>query len=159
MDIKDVAYLAITDSSKNVLISYSHEQVDVQGILSTLDDENGPIFIYKDSSVFVNRMNDIFIILVTFPDSNEIFVAKAFEALTDSMSKIIKNWCVDRIAEKYDQLQLIFHEFVFKGIILVDEENELSSRIMKRTFENMSSIKVNKGFASFLNKAAKSLKK
>ncbi len=159
MNIKDVAFLAIVDSTKNILLSYTHESVDVQGILSAIDEENGSAFIFKDQTVFISRLNDISIILVSFPESNEIFVASAFDAFVGSLTKIIKNWCVERIAEKYDQLQLIFHEFVFKGIILVDNETELSSRVMKRTFENMSALKVNKGFASFLNKAAKSLKK
>ncbi|ELA42805.1 uncharacterized protein VICG_00120 [Vittaforma corneae ATCC 50505] len=159
MDIKDAAFLAIVDSAKNILLSYSCEEFDRHGLLSSLGEENGQVFIFKDHTVFVSRINDISVLLVTFPESNEIFVSKAFEALVNSLSRVIKNWCIERIAEKYDQLQLIFHEFVFKGIILVDEEDELSSRIMKRTFENMNAIKVNKGFASLLNKATKSLRK
>lgn len=159
MDIEDVAFLAIVGPARNTLLSYSCEEFDRDGLLSALDEENGQVFMFRDYTVFVSRMNDVSVLLAAFSKSNEMFVSKAFEALVCSLSRIVKNWCVERVAEKYDQLQLVFHEFVFKGIILVDEEDELSSRIMKRTFENMGAIKVNRGFASFLNKATKSLRK
>lgn len=159
MDIKDIAFLAILDSSRNVLLSYSHEGFNPGEILGSIDEETSYVSLFKEQSVFLSRMNDAILVLVTFPDSNELFAASAFEALAASLGKILKNWSVSRITEKYDQLQLVFHEFVYKGIVLTDDPDELNSRVMKRTFESMNALKVNKGFASFLNKATKSLRK
>lgn len=159
MNIKDVCFLGIVDTTRKIHLSYKYNEIDTAALLSAMDEETGDIFIFKEQTVFVSRMNDICVLLVAMPESNEIFVAAAFDALIASLSKIIKNWCIDRIAEKYDQLVLVFHEFVFKGIILTDQSEDLNSRVMKRSFENVNAIKVNKGFASFLNKATKSLRK
>jgi hypothetical protein len=158
MDIKDVCYIGIVDSQKKLLYSYNYQLDDVHSFINTLDENNGPVYLYKDQLALHFQMNDISVLFLAMPESNELFVSKAAEALIDSLSAIIKNWCVERIAEKYDQIILLFNEFVFRGIILTDNSEELSTRILKRTFENMSAIKVNKGFASFLNKAAKSFK-
>lgn len=159
MDIKDVAFVALVDSSRNILYSSKHSEIDINALFAAMNEETGSVFLFKDQSVFVSKMDDIAVVLVAMPGSNDIFVSQAFDAFVESLSKVIKNWCVDRIAEKYDQIQLIFHEFVFKGIILEDDSSALSSRVMKRTFENVNALKVNKGFASFLNKATKSLRK
>ena len=158
MDIKDVCYIGILDSQKKVLYSYNYDLNDVQSFISTLDENNGPVYLFRDQLALHFQMNDISVLFLAMPESNEIFVSKAAEALVQSLSSIIKNWCVERISEKYDQIILIFNEFVFRGIILIDNPDELSSRILKRTFESMGSIKVNKGFASFLNRATKSLR-
>jgi len=159
MDIKDVAFLAILDSSKNSLLSYTHDGLVSHELTSYIDEETSYVSLFRDQTVFLSRMNDIIVVLATFPESNELFAAGAFEALVASLGRIVKNWSVARVTEKYDQLQLVLHEFVYKGIVLTDDEEELSSRVMKRTFESMSAIKVNKGLASFLNKATKSLRK
>lgn len=159
MDIKDVSLMCIADSSKNVLFSYRYDSIDVKDMLNSIQDLEFTISVYKDQTLFTQRLNDISIHLLARPDSNEIFVQNAFDALVESLTKIIKNWNVERIAEKYDQIMLIFHEFVFNGIILTDDAEELNSRVMKRTFENVNAIKVNKGLASFLNKATKSFRK
>jgi len=159
MDIKDVSLMCIADSSKNILFSYRYDNIDVKDMLDSIQDLEFTISVYKDQTLFTQRLNDISIHLLARPDSNEIFVQNAFDALVESLTKIIKNWNVERIAEKYDQIMLIFHEFVFNGIILTDDAGELSSRVMKRTFENVNAIKVNKGLASFLNKATKSFRK
>lgn len=159
MDIKDVAYIGIVGSSSNVLFSYNYGNIDENSLLHAVNEDDGPILLLKENTVFVSRLNDITLILVSLQDSNEIFVSQAFQALEDSLTKVIKNWCTERIFEKYDQIELIVHEFVFKGIIMTDNSDELSSRVMKRTFENLSSLKVNKGFASFINKAVKKLGK
>lgn len=159
MDIKDVSFIGIVDSNKDMLYSYNYDCADVKSLLGSLEDDAYPISIYKDQTLFATRLNDISLVLLARPGSNEVFVQKAFNALVESLSRIIKNWCVDRVAEKYDQVVLAFHEFVFRGIILTDDSDELSKRVMKRTFENVNAIKVNKGFASFLNKATKSLRK
>ncbi|KAM0681633.1 hypothetical protein GINT2_000146 [Glugoides intestinalis] len=159
MSIKDVCFLAIVDTSKKIHLSCKYNEIDTDALLAAMEEETGDVFIFKEQTVFVSRMNEICVLLVAMPDSNEIFVSAAFEALVASLSKIIKNWTIDRISEKYDQLVLVFHEFVFKGIILIDQSEELNSRVMKRSFENVNAIKVNKGFASFLNKATKSLRK
>lgn len=159
MDIKDVAFLAILDPSKNILLSYTHDSFNPDVFLPSIDDDISHVSLFKEQTVLFSRMNAINIVLVSFPESNELFISNAFEALVSSLGKILKNWTVARISEKYDQIFLILHEFVFKGIVMTDEEDELSSRVMKRTFESMSAIKVNKGFASFLNKATKSFRK
>ena len=159
MDIKDVCYISILDSRKNVLYAYNYDLKEESAFINTLDENNGPVFLFKDQLALHFQLNDISLLFLAMPDSNEIFISKAAEALVQALSAIIKNWCVNRIAEKYDQIILIFNEFVFKGIILTDTQQELSSRVMKRTFENMGTLKVNKGFASFLNKATASFRK
>jgi hypothetical protein len=158
MNIKDVSYIGILDSKKHVLFSYKYEFNEESLLIATLDENNGPVYLFKDQLVLNSKLNDISILFLANKDSNEIFVSQALDALIQALSLVIKNWCVERIAEKYDQIILIFNEFVFNGIILSDDTEDLSSRIMKRTFENLSSIKVNKGFASFLNRATKSLR-
>lgn len=159
MDIKDVSFIGILDGSRNLLYSYNYDCADTQAFIASLDDDVCPISIYKEQTVLTERLNDIILVLLARPDSNEIFVKGAFDALIESLSGVIKNWCAERVVEKYDQVVLIFHEFVFKGIVLTDDCEDLSSRVMRRTFENVNAIKVNKGLASFLNRATKSLRK
>ena len=159
MDLKDISLICITDSNRNPLYTYKYDNCDIKDLLQAFTENEFSISVYKDQTLFTRRMDDISIHLLARPESNEIFVQNAFDALLNSLNAVIKNWSVDRIAEKYDQIILIFHEFVFNGIILTDNSDDLSERVMKRTFENVNAIKVSKGFASFLNKATKSFRK
>lgn len=159
MDIKDISFICILDRSSNILYSYNYDKIDTKDFVEVAKNQNFLVGVYKEQTLFIKKMNDISICLLAKPESNEIFVLNAFEALVEVLTKVIKNWCVDRIAEKYDQIILIFHEFVYNGIILTDDAEDLSKRIIKRTFENINAIKVNKGFASFLNRATKSFRK
>lgn len=159
MDIKDVSFVGIVDSNRELLCSYNYDCADTQALLASLDADACPISIYREQTLFAAKLNDITLVLLARPDSNEIFVQGAFDALVECLSRIIKNWCVDRVMEKYDQVVLVLHEFVFKGVVLTDDSEELGRRVMKRTFENVNAIKVNKGLASFLNRATKSLRK
>lgn len=106
----------------------------------------------------MHRNNDLYLALLAAPGSNEVFVKDAFDGFAASLDRIIKHWTHERVAEKYDQIVLAFNEFVFHGIILTDQSKELSSRVMKRTFENINGIKMKKGLASFINRATKSLR-
>lgn len=73
--------------------------------------------------------------------------------------KIMKNgWTIERVETKYDMFVFLMNEFLFNGIILEDSTEKLTARLQKRTFESIGGIKVNKGLASMLNKAAKSMK-
>lgn len=159
-DIKDVCAICIIDSSENILYSLNFSDVNLQHLAIFLkEDVTATICVYQDKTLFLERMNDIAVVLIGAKDSNELFLKRAFDCYLASLSKIIKNWSIERIQEKYDQIILLSHEFVFDGIILVDESEDLSKNTMKRTFENLNVTKVNKGFASFLNKATKSFRK
>lgn len=162
MDIKDVCLIAILDSSLSALYLYNQDKTDLSALTAFLREENNllnSLTVFNERTLFINRMNDITVVLLSNRDSNEIFVSQAFGELINSLNKTIKNWCVDRVFEKYDQIMLIVYEFVYKGIIMTDQSEELNTRIMKRTFESVNATKVNKGLASFLNRATKSFRK
>lgn len=158
MNIKDVSYLAILEKYTNVIYAMNFDNINTEELHSILNKDTDAISLYNDRSLFLYRNNDIIAVLLTKPDSNDIFVYNAFKSLIDSLDKIVKEWICERFGEKYDQVLIALNEFVYNGIILTDQTEDLNKRIMNRTFENISGIKVNKGFASFLNKATKSLR-
>lgn len=156
--MKDVSYIAILDENKNVLFSQNFDSVDENALFSVLSKDVDPVSIHKDRTMFVRIKSGLFLVLLAYPESNDVFMHDAFSNFEEALDKIVKDWCSERIGEKYDQIVLTFNEFVFNGIVLTDKKEELEKRVVKRTFENISGIKMNKGFASFLNKATKSMR-
>lgn len=156
--LQDVSYFAIFDGSKDILYSLNYDSIGPALLLSSITAETDAISIYNDQVLFLSRRGGISLALLGCPGSNELFLEEAFASLVESLDKIVKRWSVDRISEKYDQVILVVNEFVFRGVVLTDRTSDLSSRAMRRSFENINGIKVTKGFASFINKATKSLR-
>lgn len=158
---KDVSYLGIVDSTGRVYYDMNYDKVDTKDLLNDLS--NSPISIYKDKTLlnitkYSQDIPSIRILLLCRKDSNELFVNNAFENFVGALEKHVKTWTVGRIESKFDLIVLLANEFVFNGIILEDVQEKLLNKIQKRTFESVSGIKVNKGFATVLNKTAKSMK-
>ncbi|KAI4290743.1 hypothetical protein PAPHI01_0017 [Pancytospora philotis] len=157
MEIKSVSYVGLFDKAKNVLYGLNYDDVDTKALAGTLGAASDDISIFKDQMLLVYQNEEVFAVLLARPSANEVFVKDAFDSLVAALNKVLKRWSVDRVFEKYDQVVLIFNQFVFRGIILTDDAKELSSRVLKRSFESLQGIKMKKGLASFLNKASKSL--
>ena len=162
MDLKDISYLGIVDSSGRVLYEINYCNVNAMELMKN---RHVPISIYKDKPLFIETKisnkghGDLHFILLAEQHSNEIFVYEAFQSLLEIFDKFMKNgWHLERFETKYDMFILAINEFVFNGIILEDNKEKLTERLQKRSFESIGGIKVNKGLASMLNKAAKSMK-
>ncbi|KAI5169454.1 hypothetical protein PAEPH01_0728 [Pancytospora epiphaga] len=158
MKVKTVNYLAICDNTKDVLYSLNSGNIDVENLMDFITNETDDISIYKDQMLLLYRNNNLFVTMLAAQDANEVFTKNAFDSFVVALDKFIKNWTHERVAEKYDLIVLAFNEFLFQGIILTDQSKELGDRMMKRSFENINGIKMKKGLASFINKAAKSLR-
>lgn len=158
MELQSVSYIGMLDRSKDTLYKLCYEDLDTDALISNVTTASDSISIFQDRMLLVYRNDEIFVVLLASKAANEVFVKDAFDALVETLDKVIKRWNVERIAEKYDQVVLIMNEFVFQGVILADNAKELGSRVMKRTFESLQGIKMKKGLASFLNKATKSLR-
>lgn len=158
MDIKTISYVSIFDNTKDVLYALNPDGIDASALLYSVTNESDPIAIYGDQTLFLARRSDIFVVLLARLGANDVFVKSAFDAFMECLDRVVRRWSLERIAEKYDQIVLHFNEFVFRGVILTDQSKELSSRVMKRSFENISGIKMKKGLASFINRATKSLR-
>ncbi|KAL6122311.1 Coatomer [Nucleospora cyclopteri] len=162
MDIKDVSYFCITDSLKNIYYELNYENVDRTLLLSNLTDE---VSIVNDQTMFcvaksTPTATNIYMILLCTRDANEIFVKNALDSFVECMDKIMKKqWSNERVETKFDLIVFLINEFLYNGIILEDNESKLYGRLQKRPFESVGGIKVNRGLASILNKAAKNVKK
>lgn len=157
MDIRDVSYLAVLNSKKDVLYAMNCAEIDANALLGSIEVDADPISSYEDAPLFVSNNQNVLVVLLGMPSSNEIFLKSAFDGFMECLEKIVKTWSAERIGEKYDQVVMLMNEFVFRGIILTDDPTELNKRMIKRTFENINGIKVKKGLASFLNRATKSI--
>lgn len=157
--LRDVGFLGIFDRNKELFYSLNYDDISSSELMSSVLSDTSSISVLNDQPLFVFRQNDIFVALLASENSNELFVKNAFDALIENLSRLIKTWSPERIFEKYDQIVLLCNEFLFQKIILVDQPKELGDRLMKRSFESIAALKVNKGFASFLNKTAKSFRK
>lgn len=160
-NLRDIAYLGIVDSTTRIYYDLNYSCEEPQNFFRYLD---CPIGLYKDQVILCEKRPtsdsvNVYLVCLLEKDSNEIFVKNALVALMSVFDKIMKNgWSLERVQTKYDLFIFVMNEFVFNGIILEDEENKLWERLQKRTFESIGGIKVNRGLASMLNKAAKSMK-
>ncbi|KAI5152526.1 coatomer subunit zeta [Enteropsectra breve] len=159
MSIKNVSFIGLIDTAKTIYYSMNFDNIDVKALLESINNELEDCSIYNDQFLMVSRRESFVLVFLARPESNELFVHDAFMAFETSLSSIVKKWKEDRIFEKYDQIVLLFNEFVYNGIILVDDAEELGAKIVKRSFENVNGIKMNKGIASFISKATRSLKR
>lgn len=159
MSIKDVSFIGIIDDQGTVLYHLNFEKINVEQFLSSITIIPDDISLYNEQLCLASKNDEITILLLANEDSNEIFIKNAFDSFVIVLGKIIKEWKVFNVFEKYDQIVLAFNEFVFRGIILTDDPKELKKRIPKRSFENINGIKIKKGLASFINKTTKFSKK
>ncbi|ORD98684.1 COPZ [Hepatospora eriocheir] len=161
LSIKDVAYLGIHNTAGKVFYSMNFDKIDIKDLLNNIGrDEIG---VYNNYTMMVDtrhtsESSDIQIVLLSKATSNELFVRNAMDNLIMALEKYIKKWSFNRIELKYDLIVLVCNEFLYNGIILEDDYKKLLNRIEKRTFESLAGIKVNKGLASMLGKAARDVK-
>jgi len=158
MGIKDISFIGLLSTTKEMYYNMNYDNIDVNDLMATMDFDCDRISLYKDQTFFVHTREEIILCLLVKPKSNDVFVYQAFQALVGCLDGVLKKWTVGRVEEKYDQLVIAFNEFSYNGVVLADTAESLQERIPKRTFENIGGIKVKKGFASIIHKAAGSLK-
>lgn len=161
MDLRDVSYFAIVDSTKRILYELIYDDAVKTGIFDDLDIE---AHAFGERTLFSKCKQtsgpiSIYFVLLANKEANELFISSAFDSFLENADRIMKNgWTLERFETKYDMFVLLSNEFLFNGIILEDDKDKLYGRQQKRSFESIGGIKVNKGLASMLNKAAKSVK-
>ena len=144
------------DSYNRVLYELNYGNMDLSDLEEYLEYS---ITLYKEHPLLVEKRETIWFVMIANKNSNEIFVHNAFCSFLENCDKIMKNgWSLERFETKFDLFIQLTNQFLFKGIILEDNKEKLEERQLKRSFESIGGIKVNKGLASMLNKAAKSMK-
>lgn len=149
------------DSYNRVLYELNYGNMDLSDLEEYLEYN---ITLYKEHPLLVEKRETkdsqtIFFVIIANKNSNEIFVHNALCSFLENCDKIMKNgWSMERFETKFDLFIQLTNQFLFKGIILEDNKEKLEERQLKRSFESIGGIKVNKGLASMLNKAAKSMK-
>ncbi|EQB60857.1 golgi-to-er vesicle coat component [Vairimorpha apis BRL 01] len=159
MDIFDIEALLVVDYKGSLLIKkvFNQNVEKMNRIIFKCVTEKDPLFLFENSLVFCCKVDELCTIMVCNVNSNEIMLGYSFDQLNIAIKYIVKKFNKETVYKKYDLLNLLFDSFVYQGIISENKSENLISKLPKRSFEGVEGIKVQKGFASVINNASKSL--
>lgn len=160
VSIKDVSCLAIFTDDKDIIYTLNFSDISTSEIINWIPEDVDSFAMKDEQLLLLARKDSLRVLLLGNAGSNEIFLKSVFDAFMGSLDRLLKSrWNFERVSDKYDQVVILMNEFVYRGVVLTDNSEELSKRVMKRSFENINGMNVNKGLASFINQATKGLKK
>lgn len=158
-DIIDIDCLAIADESGEILLQTNFNRKTSQSICKKAVLDYNEISIIDEKTVLTKRLDEIYVIIFASEDRNEILLAHYLQVFTDALFKIMKKTTREYVFKKYDQICLLLSNFVYEGIVLVEDPNLLAGKVPIRSFEGLESMYIPQSFAAFFNKAKKTMKK
>lgn len=159
MDIFDIDALVIVDY-KGIFLNkkvFNLTSEKLNKIVYKCVTEKDPLFLFENNLVYCCKADELCTIMVCNINSNEVMLGYSFDQLNIAIKQILKKFNKEAVYKKYDLLNLLFDAFVYNGIISENKAEVLISKLPKRSFEGVEGIKVQKGFASVINNASKSL--
>lgn len=160
LNIQNVKSFVIFNENGIPIIKREYKPVDYSTVFSKIKNNRDEITIVGENLVMYKILENIYVVLITDLDVNEIMYMKCLDAYYAALLKVLKSSAtVKTLTENYDYLVLLTDGFVFEGIVLEDDADKLVSLVEKRPFESLDGIKMTKGFASMFTKATKRFSK
>ncbi|RVD92537.1 vesicle coat complex subunit zeta [Tubulinosema ratisbonensis] len=158
-DIMDVECLAIVDESGEILLQTNYPRKTSQIICKKALKDLSEISVIDEKVVLTKRLDEIYVIIFSPEDRNEVLLAHYLEIFTEALFKIMRKTTREYVFKKYDQICLLLSNFIYNNIVLVEDVNLLVSKVPIRSFEGLESMYIPQSFATFFNKAKKTINK
>lgn len=149
IDIYDIKGIAITNDDGLPLFSMKYDQDEITELLKASSKQKSEIYTHGKLLVLLRKLDEVNVIIYTDQERNPIYVYNALLSLCNALVRIVKGPTVKNILNKYDQISLLMNSFVYNGIIVETDVENLVNSIPRRTFEGLESMKIPEGFGSF----------